>query len=87
MYQRSVLPSQSSIQRVSYELHGIGQKVILFHHKEPPFSEVYQCDFCKIHQKHLDCMKERKFNLLSFALHLLELSCVMVCVIWQLILK
>jgi hypothetical protein len=45
LYQRGILPSRSSIQKASYELHGIGQELIPFHKKESELGEVFQYDF------------------------------------------
>jgi len=44
-YQRGVLPSRSSVQKASYELHDIGQGVIPFHRKECHIGEMYQYDY------------------------------------------
>jgi hypothetical protein len=44
-YQRGVLPSRSSVQRASYELHRIGQNIIPFEKKECGIGEMYQCNY------------------------------------------
>jgi hypothetical protein len=44
-YQRGVLPSMSSVQRASYELHCIGQNIISFEKKECGIGEMYQYNY------------------------------------------
>jgi hypothetical protein len=44
-YQRGILPSRSSVQKASYELHDIGQQVIPFEKKQCNIGEMYQYDY------------------------------------------
>ena len=44
-YQRGILPSRSSVQKASYELHDIGQRVIPFEKKQCNIGEMYQYDY------------------------------------------
>jgi hypothetical protein len=46
-YERGVLPSRSSVQRIAYELHELGQRHIPFHKKRSDLGEMYQVDFEK----------------------------------------
>jgi len=44
-YQRGVLPSRSSVQRVAYELHGVGQQHIPFHRQQSQLGEMFQYEY------------------------------------------
>ena len=44
-YQWGVLPSRSSIQKASYELHELGQNHIPFHRRQCDLGEVFQFEF------------------------------------------
>jgi hypothetical protein len=44
-YQCGILPSRSTVQKVLYELHDIGQRVIPFERKQCSIGEMYQYDY------------------------------------------
>ena len=44
-YQRGILPSRSSVQRASYDLHQLSQGIIPFHKVHSPLGEMYQYDY------------------------------------------
>jgi hypothetical protein len=44
-YQRVVLPSRTSVQKATYELHQIGQGLVPFSRKESQHSEMFQYDY------------------------------------------
>jgi hypothetical protein len=45
--ERGVLPSRSSVQKVAYELHEVGQRHIPLQKKRLDLGEMYQVDFEK----------------------------------------
>ena len=44
-YERGVLPSRSSVQRVAYDLHSLGQQHIPFHRHRSDLGEMFQYDY------------------------------------------
>jgi hypothetical protein len=44
-YQRGVLLSRLSVQRVAYELHGVGQQHIPFHRQQSQLGEMFQYEY------------------------------------------
>jgi hypothetical protein len=81
MYERDLLPSQSSIQKASYELYVLGQQHTPFHRRQCHTGEVYQYDFELFMQfilKPFLHMRLLKLNQLSCVLLWMELSSLLV---------